>query len=59
MAGFQVREEAPADYDAIRDLNRQAFNGDAEAELVDRLRTSGAVIVSAATRSCWHSPSAP
>ncbi len=41
-----IREEDPADHDAIRNLNRQAFDGDAEATLVDRLRASGAVIVS-------------
>jgi len=46
MPAFQIREEIPADHDAVRELNRQAFNGDAEVELVERLRTSGAVIVS-------------
>ena len=46
MAALLIREEIPADHDAVRDLNRQAFGGTAEAELVDRLRTRGAVIVS-------------
>jgi putative acetyltransferase len=46
MPPLVIREEIPADHDAIREVNRQAFNGDAEATLVDRLRASGAVIVS-------------
>lgn len=46
MSALVIREEIPADHDAVRDVNRQAFNGDAEADLVDRLRASGAVIVS-------------
>jgi putative acetyltransferase len=41
-----IREELPADHATIREVNRQAFGGDAEANLVDRLRNSGAVIIS-------------
>jgi putative acetyltransferase len=41
-----IREEIPDDYDAVRELNRTAFEGEAEGQLVDRLRSDGAVIVS-------------
>jgi putative acetyltransferase len=41
-----VREEIPEDYEAIRNLNRLAFGGNEEAELVDRLRSTGFVVVS-------------
>ena len=41
-----VREEIPEDYEAIRNLNRLAFGGDLEAELVDRLRSAGVVVLS-------------
>src|SRR5437899_584220 len=41
-----IREEIPDDYDAIREVNRQAFQGDVEAQLVYRRRTGGAVIAS-------------
>ena len=41
-----IREEIPGDYDAVRELNHTAFEGEAEAQLVDRLRSDGAVIVS-------------
>lgn len=33
-----VRAEAPADYDAVRALNREAFAGEGEARLVDAVR---------------------
>ena len=46
MSAFLVHEELPDDHDAIHEVNRQAFNGDAEAILVNRLRTSGAIVVS-------------
>ena len=46
MSAFLVHEELPDDHDAIHEVNRQAFSGDAEAILVNRLRTSGVVIVS-------------
>ena len=41
-----IREEDPGDSDAIRKLNQMAFHGDQEAQLVDRLRNDGAVVVS-------------
>jgi len=41
-----IRQESAADHAAIREVNRQAFDGDAEADLVDSLRASGDVIVS-------------
>src|SRR5712691_5063009 len=41
-----VREEIPEDYEAIRNLNRLAFGGNGEAELVDRLRSTGIVVIS-------------
>ena len=31
-----ILEEIPDDYEAIRELNRLAFSGNEEAELVDR-----------------------
>ena len=43
---WRLREEAPADYDAIREVNRLAFGGEVEARLVDRLREDGEVIAS-------------
>ena len=41
-----IREETPADHDAIRKVSQLAFEGEAEAQLVDRLRSDGAVVVS-------------
>ncbi len=41
-----VREETAADHDGIRALNRQAFGGDYEAELIDRLRAEELLRVS-------------
>lgn len=41
-----IREETAADHAAIREVNRLAFGRDAEAALVDRLRTEGWVCVS-------------
>src|SRR5258708_1467234 len=41
-----IREEMPADHDAIRQVNRIAFGGNDEASIVDRLRSAGIVIVS-------------
>jgi putative acetyltransferase len=40
-----VREAIPADHDAIREVNRQAFGGEDEARLVDLLRGDGVVPV--------------
>ena len=41
-----VRSEAPADYAAIRAVNEAAFGGPAEADLVERLRADGDLILS-------------
>jgi len=41
-----VREETPEDHEAITNLNRLAFGGNEEAELVDRLRNTTLVVVS-------------
>jgi putative acetyltransferase len=41
-----IREEAPADFAAIHELNRLAFGQDDEAALVDRLRAEGLVVAS-------------
>ena len=41
-----IREELPADFDAIAELNRAAFGGDYEADLIARLRADGLVIAS-------------
>jgi putative acetyltransferase len=41
-----ICEETPKDYEAIGNLNRLAFGGNEEAELVDRLRSTGFVVVS-------------
>jgi putative acetyltransferase len=42
----EIRPEGPSDADGIRALNRQAFEGEAEAKLVDLLRERGRNIVS-------------
>ena len=44
--GFQVRPERDADIAAIRTVNREAFGGEAEVELVDALRANGDAAVS-------------
>ena len=41
-----IRDETPNDLDAIREVNRRAFGGEAEARLVDRLRDDGLVVAS-------------
>ena len=41
-----IREETPADYDAVRELNRRVFTGDGEAQLVDRLRADAEAVAS-------------
>jgi putative acetyltransferase len=41
-----IREEIADDYEAVRELNRTAFEGESVAQLVDRLRSDGAVVVS-------------
>jgi len=41
-----IREETPDDVESIRQVNRAAFGAEAEAHLVDRLRSEGLVITS-------------
>jgi len=41
-----IRREAPGDITAIHQVNAFAFNGEAEANLVDQLRTRGAGLLS-------------
>lgn len=43
---WSIREETPADYDAIRDVNHLAFKREGEARLVDQLRADGDVVAS-------------
>ncbi len=43
---MQIREERPADYEAIREVNRRAFGSEDEPQLVDRLRTAGLAVAS-------------
>jgi putative acetyltransferase len=44
--GVELRTEGPADIEAIRALNREAFGQDAEADLVDALRAAGDLSIS-------------
>jgi len=41
-----IRDEHPADVAGIRELNKRAFGQDQEANLVDALRSHGAVLLS-------------
>jgi putative acetyltransferase len=41
-----IREEITEDHDAVRELNRLAFGGNDEADIVDRLRNAGLVVAS-------------
>ena len=43
---LSIREETPQDREAIREVNRRAFQTETEGELVDRLRAEGLVIAS-------------
>jgi putative acetyltransferase len=43
---IEIRDEQPADVDAIREVNRQAFAQDVEGRIVDALRDGGAVVLS-------------
>ena len=43
---IEIRKEHPGDIPAIRDLNRRAFEQDQEANIVDALRSNGAVSLS-------------
>lgn len=46
-----IRLETPADIPAIRELMEAAFPGDAEADLVDRLREDGDIVLSLVAES--------
>lgn len=41
-----IREETPEDREVIRAVNRLAFGGDAEGDLIDRLRADGDILLS-------------
>lgn len=43
---IEIRDEEPGDIDAIRDVNRQAFNQEQEGRIVDALRDNGGVLLS-------------
>ena len=43
---MEIHEERPGDLDAIRDVNRRAFEQDQEGNLVDALRANGAALLS-------------
>jgi putative acetyltransferase len=43
---IEIREERAGDVEAIRDVNRRAFGQDQEANIVDALRSNGAVLLS-------------
>jgi putative acetyltransferase len=43
---LEIREERPGDIAAIRDVNHRAFGQEQEVNIVDALRTNGAVLLS-------------
>jgi len=43
---IEIRDERPGDTDAIREVNRQAFNQEQEGRIVDALRERGGVLLS-------------
>jgi putative acetyltransferase len=45
LGNAMIRETMPSDYAAVRALLRQTFPGDEEADLVERLRADGDVLV--------------
>jgi predicted N-acetyltransferase YhbS len=46
---IEIREEHPADVAAIRDVNARAFGQNLEANIVDALRSNGAVLLRVGT----------
>lgn len=44
--GFHIREELPGDHPEVRKVNEAAFERSDEADLVDRLRDDGVVLLS-------------
>jgi len=43
---IEIREECPADVEAIDDVNKRAFGQDLEGKIVDALRSNGAALLS-------------
>lgn len=43
-ASIEIRPEQPADLEAIREVNRQAFGQEQEGRIVDALRANGVVL---------------
>jgi putative acetyltransferase len=43
---IEIRSEQPEDIDAVREVNRRAFEQDQESNIVDALRANGAVTLS-------------
>lgn len=43
---IQIRKETASDYDAVRAINRAAFEQDSEGQIVDRIRDSCAEVLS-------------
>lgn len=43
---IEIRDERPGDIDAIREVNRQAFNQEQEGRIVDALRDHGGALLS-------------
>jgi putative acetyltransferase len=54
-ASVRVRLEGPADAHAIRQVNELAFEGPAEAGLVDAIRAAGAMTLSMVAVTCGES----
>ncbi len=46
MKLIEIRDERPSDIDAIREVNRQAFNQEQEGRIVDALRERGGALLS-------------
>src|SRR5262245_55904708 len=46
MSVVEIRDEQSGDVDAVREVNRQAFDQEQEGRIVDALRTRGAAILS-------------
>ena len=43
---IEIRDERPSDVAAVRDVNKRAFGQDQEGNIVDALRSNGAVLLS-------------
>ncbi len=51
VAGFEIRAEKPGDAEPIAATHRAVFGGELEAQLVDRLREEGELLVSLVAQS--------